>query len=85
MECFALFDAKMGEYMSPFYSANRSTGVREIMSLLQNENHPVTIHAQDYTLYHLGTFDTATGEHGNDYGPQALFNLANLKENPDNA
>lgn len=61
MNVYSLYDKKLARYLTPFYSENDMTAHREMVTLLQNKEHPITIHAEDYTLFHVGEFDDETG------------------------
>lgn len=74
---YALHDAKAGFFLPPFVEHNDGMAIRQMSGILNNANHPITQHAEDYTLFQIGEFDRDTGAV---YGlePRGIVNLAGL-------
>lgn len=61
LELYAIFDSKLGGYLAPFSSANRSTAMRQFETAVMQEDHDFNIHAEDYSLWRLAQYDTEEG------------------------
>lgn len=61
LEVFSLFDAKAEGYMRPFSSHNVQTATRDFGVATLDGNTDVAKNPEDFTLYHIGSFDTLTG------------------------
>lgn len=58
LQLYCVFDAKLGEYLPPFHSANDSTARRQFERAVSNEGHDFNMHAEDYSLWGIANFDT---------------------------
>ena len=59
---FTVYDSKVEAYMQPFFQKGLGQALRTFTDMVNNPEHPFHKHAEDYTLYELGTFDEVTGE-----------------------
>jgi len=59
---YTIFDSKAGAYLPPFTSVNDATALRSFESAIQQEDHDFNRHAEDYSLWTIGTFDQDKGE-----------------------
>lgn len=59
-EIFAIWDSKAEYYMPPFFERNELTAIRALEAALKPE-HPIYQHAEDYQLFHVGTWNPETG------------------------
>lgn len=77
-QMFSVYDAKAGSFAQPFFSQNKQLALRAISAVMHDETHTFFMHAEDYTLYWLGSWDDETGalEPGH---PEAVTNLNSLK------
>lgn len=57
----AVHDRAINAYMQPFFTPALGAGVRAFQDEINNEQSPMHKHPDDYDLYHLGEFDTETG------------------------
>lgn len=78
LKMFAIYDAKLPGFMTPFFVPNEALAVREMINLLNDARHPVTINAEDFTLYELGEFSTQFGT-CNREEPRAVLPINHLK------
>lgn len=62
LNMYTIFDTKAKSYMRPFCSRNHQTAIRETTYVVNDGQHELCIHAEDYGLFHLGTFDEQTGK-----------------------
>lgn len=58
---FSIFDAKAEGFMRPFSSININTATRDFGAAVTTDETDVGKNPQDFTLFHIGTFDTLTG------------------------
>jgi hypothetical protein len=73
-EIYTLKDIASGAYLTPFYTENFNTAVREMNHTLSGNN-LVSENAKDFDLYKLGTYDTDTGMIEPIEIPTFVFNL----------
>jgi hypothetical protein len=57
IKMFNIYDQKAKSFLQPFFMQNNSLAVRAITDLANDPEHSFCRHAEDYTLYELGTFD----------------------------
>lgn len=63
LKVFTLFDSAAAAYMAPFYLPTAGVAIRQLQEAKADPKSALSQHAQDFTLYELGTFDPATGIH----------------------
>lgn len=56
----AVFDSKAGVHCAPFFQPTLGMALRAFSDAANILDHPLSKNAEDYTLFHLGTFDDAT-------------------------
>lgn len=62
MEIFVIYDNVGGFYEVPFFAHNRQDAERSVASLARvAPDHKVCHYPDDYSLYHLGSWDYQTG------------------------
>lgn len=61
-QAFAVFDEKAGAYARPFFFSTLAEGVRAFATSVMDRGHPFALHPADYTLFHLGSYDDASGK-----------------------
>lgn len=61
LEIFSIFDSKAVAFITPFFLTNRQTAVRAVKDCTAVESHAFARNPSDYVLYHIGSFDDATG------------------------
>lgn len=60
-QMFAVFDSKAKAFMLPFYAPLPAIAVRHFETAANDPNLELCKHAEDFTLFHVGEFDDATG------------------------
>lgn len=60
-QVFSVLDAKIGSFMQPWFSATVDSARRAFFDACQDSASLLGRHPQDFTLYHLGSFDDETG------------------------
>lgn len=58
---FAVFDSKLGAFLSPFTCPTQGVAVRWLHGLVKTEGHEFSQFAEDYTLFELGEFEPKDG------------------------
>lgn len=61
LQCFAVYDVKAEAYLRPFFSETRGLAVRSFGDVVNDPSHEFCKHAEDYTLFAVGIFDTEKG------------------------
>lgn len=59
---FGVQDLKIGAFIMFFPAPTEGAACRSMEDLTRQERHPFNLHAEDFNLYELGTFDESTGE-----------------------
>jgi len=54
---FTVYDSKAEAYLPPFYEQTKGSALRAFMDTCSRPDHPFYKHPEDYTLFHLGSFD----------------------------
>ncbi len=60
-QIFSVYDAKAQAYITPFFLPTVGMAVRAMADCLADPNHSFSRHPEDYTLFHLGTFEDMDG------------------------
>lgn len=60
-QVFSIHDSKAEAFIQPFFSATIKTAMREFEQAVNTVDHQFNRFAGDYTLFHLGSFDSSTG------------------------
>lgn len=58
---FSVYDDAAAAYLQPFFTPTVGLAMRSMSDMLVDPKHPFTMHASQFTLFHLGEFDDATG------------------------
>lgn len=53
----AAFDKKARAFMTPFFSAHVDVAIRSFKQAATTPDHQVSQHPEDFSLYHLGTYN----------------------------
>lgn len=63
LNIYSIFDDTAKAYMQPFFLHNHSLAVRAFTDQVNSENNnsPLALHPEQFTLYHVGEFDDQTG------------------------
>lgn len=62
MQLYSVYDVLAKIYATPFVSLNHAMAHRSFGNLVQDPQSNVSRNPADYYLYHVATFDDATGE-----------------------
>lgn len=61
MEIFAVYDQKAQAFTTPFFDRTQETAQRAFAALVNNPESDFGRWPEDYTLFHLGSYDNETG------------------------
>lgn len=75
---FTIYDNKAKAYLPPFFSQNTATAIREVEQAVNNPDHGLHVHAEDYGLFELGEFHESSGKIESEM-PVHVLNLIELK------
>lgn len=59
---FSVYDSAADAYLDPFVAPTLEFAIREFRRIVNKEGHQFNEFPEDYTLFHLGTFDGESGE-----------------------
>jgi len=62
MLIFAIQDTKADAFLQPFFCETQAVAIRLLKKPCNDGQHNFCVHAGDYHLYELGSFEEATGE-----------------------
>lgn len=62
VEVFAVYDSKARSYGQPFFCINAGIAVRIFQSTVMDETTQFNKYPEDFSLFHLGSFNDQTGE-----------------------
>lgn len=61
-QVFSIFDNAAKVYNKPFFLKNRYEAVRMFGDLVRDEQSMLSKHPQDFSLFHVGSFDDESAE-----------------------
>lgn len=61
IQMFSVYDSKTEAFIQPFYSLAVGSAIRSFETACNEEGHDFHRHGGDYTLFHMGSFDQASG------------------------
>lgn len=62
LKIFTVYDSKAQCYMPPFFERASGIAIRQFEASVQAQDHQFNRHAEDYTLFEVGTYDDNTCE-----------------------
>lgn len=62
VNCYSVYDAKLADYHMCIYDIKDEGAVRQFVDVLSDKNHRWARHPEDYSLWFVGSYDTASGE-----------------------
>lgn len=81
LEIFAVRDRQLDAYMQPWCAQSKGQAIRMFTDEVNNKDGQLYKHADDYDLYHIGTFEQQTGVITmQGAGPQQVAIGANVQE-----
>lgn len=61
LQIFTVRDSKAEAFMSPFFMQANGQAIRAFADSVNGQNEQFSKHPEDYSLWHLGSYDEATG------------------------
>lgn len=61
MEAFTVFDSAARRYLEPFFAESIEVACRMFRTVVNKAGHQFNQFPEDYTLFHVGAFDQASG------------------------
>ena len=80
LNVLSIYDSKANVYNAPFFSPTLAEGERNFTKLSNDPQSDVSTFAEDYSLCHLGTYDTNTGEFRTNQTPVTIAQAKQLKK-----
>lgn len=74
MKCFAIKDTKAEGFNTPFFAPTFGIAERNFKDAAADEKNVVAKHAEDFSLWYIGTFDVKTGTIVPEINPQHVCN-----------
>ncbi len=74
LEVYCIFDAKAMAYANPFFFPQEGLALRAFADLCNDPETAVGCHPDDYTLFHIGRFDSDEGMLEPNLAPVTLGN-----------
>lgn len=62
LEVFSVYDVKAEAFIAPFFMSTIAQAIRAFSEACSQEGHAFRKHAEDYTLFHIGSFNDGTAE-----------------------
>ncbi len=59
---FCIYDAAAAAFLPPMFVASKGVAIRSFQDAVNEEGSQFALHAADYTLFHIGSFDPQSGE-----------------------
>jgi len=59
-QMYVILDNKSAIYNKPFFFINDAVAIRAAQDLLDQPDHEIAKHPEDYTMFKLGTYDDET-------------------------
>lgn len=80
LRVFSIRDEKVGAYLQPFFSPTAGSAIRSVTDIVNNPDHQMSKHAQDFVLFELGIYDDVAGSFKTHDAPRSLGVLLEYKK-----
>lgn len=81
LQMYSVRDEKAGAFLRPFCADTHGLAVRSFGDAVRDPEHEMHRHAEDYSLWYVGTFDCLEGSVVGVVPAECLILAVNLKEN----
>lgn len=61
LNAFTIRDSAAEAYMRPFFAQSPGAAIRSFSDLVNDPEHPIGQHPEDYTLFQIGEFEELSG------------------------
>lgn len=75
---FTIRDSAAEYYQDPVFARTRAEILRSLMMAMRDEKNPLSVHAEHFSLFELGSFDPVTAAVELHKSPQLVVNLWDL-------
>lgn len=62
LQIFSVYDSKVEAYIAPFYGLTIGSALRDFEVQCNDAASNFNRHPEDYTIFHLGSFEMSTGK-----------------------
>lgn len=62
LQMFSIYDSKVGAYMTPVFLHSKGQALRWFSDLIKDQESTLSKHPEDYTLFHLGSFEDVSSK-----------------------
>ena len=82
-QIFSIYDSKAELYGPPIKAHNKGSILRSFQDVANNPEDPIGKHPEDFTLFHIAEFDSATGKYKNLPAPVSVGTAHEFIKQPD--
>lgn len=61
LQVFSIYDSKVEAYLQPFFAPTKGAAIRYFSDAIADPQHQFFKHCEDFTLFHLGSYDDSGG------------------------
>jgi len=61
LNAYAIYDSKAEAYNQPFFRLKHGVSIREFSEVANDEKSNISKNPEDFTLFHIGSYDDSTG------------------------
>lgn len=79
LKVFTVYDSKTEAYLQPFFMQSKGAAIRAFIDALRDPNHQFAKHAEDYTLFEVGSYDDGSARFTSLVTPVSLGTALDLK------
>lgn len=80
MKVFSIWDSKAEVYSQPHFIRTKGEAIRSLTEAVNQQDHSFSKHAEDYSLFEIGTWDDTTGELIPHEAKQHIVSLHELRQ-----
>lgn len=62
LKIFAIYDSKAHYYRRPFFMKTKGEAVRGFVDVVNDGKSEISLHPEDFTLFHIGDYDEDRGK-----------------------
>jgi hypothetical protein len=79
LQVFSIYDSKIEAYMPPFFLKSIGEAKRVLGDAVLDPKSALSQHPEDYTLFHLGSWDDTDAQFAPTLSPESVCVLLELK------
>jgi len=62
LNIYTIYDTASGLYLRPFFAQSDGEAVRSFSDIIQDADHPIGKHPEDYSIHRIGIYDDNTAK-----------------------